>query len=225
MKQLLIWDIDGTLMDCQGVGRQALNITLQSLYGIAEGFKTINFSGTIDRQIIEAAKALHALSSFDEEHFWKQYRSILRTEIQKNPQIKMLGGVQSLLETLQKQTDLYQIISTGNAKAGAWVKLEETRLAAYFQHGVFGDEADDRSALVALAIQKGQTLFDTTFESHEIFVIGDTPLDIQAAHQNGVRSIGVATGHYTTQALEVYKPEFLFDDFMDEGAFLMVLGR
>jgi len=225
MKQLLIWDIDGTLMDCQGVGRLALNTTLERLYGIEEGFRTINFSGTVDRQIIDAAKHLHALSSFDEAAFWEQYKEILRVEIKKNPNIKMLKGVQNLLERLKNEPDLYQVISTGNAQVGAWVKLEETRLATYFQHGVYGDQASDRTALVRQAVQKGQSLFETTFENNEIFVIGDTPLDIEAAHANGVRSIGVATGRYSVEALKKYQPEYLFEDFSDSGAFLKALGR
>jgi phosphoglycolate phosphatase len=35
----------------------------------------------------------------------------------------------------------------------------------------------------------------------EIYVIGDTPLDISAAHAVGCTAIAVATGHYDAAAL------------------------
>ncbi len=220
MKKLIIWDIDGTLMECRGVGRLALNLTLQEIYGIEEGFKTINFAGTIDRQIIDEAQKLHQLYPFDEAAFWNRYKDVLRVEIKKNPQIKMIEGVQSLLETLSAEPDLYHVISTGNAEVGAWVKLEETYLSAYFKHGVYGDQAENRTALVSRAIEKGRAQFDHWFLENEIFVVGDTPLDIEAAKNNGVHSIAVATGRYTVEMLTNYQPEYVFPNFMDQQAVL-----
>jgi phosphoglycolate phosphatase len=35
----------------------------------------------------------------------------------------------------------------------------------------------------------------------EIFVIGDTPRDVEAAHAAGCSAIGVATGHYDVDSL------------------------
>jgi phosphoglycolate phosphatase len=37
--------------------------------------------------------------------------------------------------------------------------------------------------------------------NHDIVVVGDTPLDISAAHAVDCTAIGVATGHYDAAAL------------------------
>lgn len=225
MKQLLIWDVDGTLMDCRGVGRLALNLAFESLYGIKDGFAHINFSGTIDRQILDAAKEMHNLDFFEESSFLKHYSLYLRDEIKKNSAIKMLPGIQKLLEDLRQETGLYHMIATGNAEVGAQVKLEETGLAAFFKQGVYGEQAEDRTALVALAIEKAYRVFGVSFERDNIFVIGDTPLDVKAAHHNKVKAIAVATGRYSVAQLSEYKPDFLFDGLTDGAAFLSSLGR
>ena len=46
------------------------------------------------------------------------------------------------------------------------------------------------------AIRRGEAMLGEDVPNERIYVIGDTPLDIKAAHAAGCTAIGVATGHY-----------------------------
>jgi phosphoglycolate phosphatase len=54
---------------------------------------------------------------------------------------------------------------------------------------------------VRRAVARGEAMFGQDVPNAEVFVIGDTPLDIQAAHAAGCTAIAVATGHYDEAAL------------------------
>jgi phosphoglycolate phosphatase-like HAD superfamily hydrolase len=56
-----------------------------------------------------------------------------------------------------------------------------------------------------------------------ITLIGDTPLDIEAAHANGARALAVATGPYTVEELEQAEPEAALKDLSDTAAVLAAL--
>jgi len=52
------------------------------------------------------------------------------------------------------------------------------------------------------AVGRGEAMLEQDVPNEQIYVIGDTPLDIQAAHAAGCTAIAVATGHYDRGALE-----------------------
>lgn len=47
----------------------------------------------------------------------------------------------------------------------------------------------------------GEAMLGEDVPNDEIFVVGDTPRDIEAAHAVGCTAIGVATGHFDEAAL------------------------
>ena len=51
-----------------------------------------------------------------------------------------------------------------------------------------------------LAVDKAARLHDL-LTPDQVYVVGDTPLDIAAAKTAGATSVGVATGHYSTDEL------------------------
>lgn len=55
--------------------------------------------------------------------------------------------------------------------------------------------------LVQLAQQNVANRTGEPIPVDRIIIIGDTPHDLSAAHSNGAHSIGVATGHYSTDDL------------------------
>ena len=59
----------------------------------------------------------------------------------------------------------------------------------------------DVRGIVRLAVERGEAMLGEDVPNTEIFVIGDTPRDIEAAHAAGCSAIGVATGHYDVAAL------------------------
>ena len=56
------------------------------------------------------------------------------------------------------------------------------------------------------------------FPPDRIYVIGDTPRDIECGKAFGAKTVAVATGYYSREALASHDPDFLFDDFSDPDA-------
>jgi phosphoglycolate phosphatase len=49
-------------------------------------------------------------------------------------------------------------------------------------------------------------------------LVGDTPLDVRAAHAAGARAVAVATGFSDLQALRASRPDVLLPDLRDPAA-------
>jgi phosphoglycolate phosphatase-like HAD superfamily hydrolase len=92
-------------------------------------------------------------------------------------------------------------LATGNLVDGARIKLTRGDLWRRFAFGGFGSDAADRAELVRIAIRRGVERAGRSFMRDEIWVIGDTPKDVAAAHAAGARCLGVATGWYDQEQL------------------------
>jgi phosphoglycolate phosphatase-like HAD superfamily hydrolase len=57
-----------------------------------------------------------------------------------------------------------------------------------------------------------------------MFVIGDTPHDIECANAIGVRTIAVATGGYSVEELREHRPWQLFAELPPADEFLRLVG-
>jgi phosphoglycolate phosphatase-like HAD superfamily hydrolase len=73
-------------------------------------------------------------------------------------------------------------------------------LNRFFLFGAYGSDSPDRAELTTLAVEKAARLHDS-LTPDQVYVVGDTPLDIAAAKSAGAISVGVATGHYSTDEL------------------------
>ncbi len=83
---------------------------------------------------------------------------------------------------------------TGNVQRIAWRKLAAAGLASHFACGGFGDEAESRDDLPPIALARAEAAFERAFAPTEVFVVGDTPLDVACGAAHGLRTVGVATG-------------------------------
>src|SRR5512133_2077381 len=95
-----------------------------------------------------------------------------------------LPGVRTLLEMLREMGVLLGLI-TGNVPEIARDKLETTRLEEFFSFGAFGSEGDERRVLPPLAVSRAEAIAGTSLDPRRVFVIGDTPRDVDAAVLNG----------------------------------------
>ncbi|MEA2369123.1 MAG: hypothetical protein QOH38_1841, partial [Thermoleophilaceae bacterium] len=59
----------------------------------------------------------------------------------------------------------------------------------------------DRPGIVRQAVAQGEAMLGKDVPNAEVSVVGDTPLDIAAAHAAGCSAIAVATGHYDAATL------------------------
>ncbi len=85
------------------------------------------------------------------------------------------------------------------------------RLNEYFPFGSFGNESEDRSELVRLALKRGRN-FGWNGNLNSTYVIGDTPTDIESGKFAGTKTVAITTGSYSFEDLKKANPDYLIND-------------
>lgn len=127
-----------------------------------------------------------------------------------NLERKVCPGVRQLLKRLH-QNGVPAGLVTGNLTAIGWKKMERAGLREYFRFGAFAEMAKDRSGLVKIAIAEARRS-GWLGPRGQVSLIGDHPNDVLAAHNNGIRSIAVATGVVGAEELATHRPDILVPD-------------
>ncbi len=220
--RLILFDIDGTLIDSGGAGTRSLNLAFRELFSIQSAFIGINMAGKTDLQIIKECLAVHGVQSGSSAipEVMGAYLRHLRKEIQ-NDKKHMKPGVPGVLHALGKENGLYcSGLLTGNIEQGARIKLESFGLNAYFPSGAFGSDHEDRNKLLPVALRRFAEMGNKGIAYRDCVVVGDTPRDVFCAKPYGAFCIGVATGPYAAGELVEAGADVVFEDLSDTGAFL-----
>lgn len=225
MNRILLFDIDGTLVDTGGAGRRAIERAMRdylALENIALGF---SFAGMTDRAILRMAIEAQGRGCAEEDidELITRYVDYLHEEVLRAEYL-VFPGVVELLDALSGVEGCALGLGTGNAEKGARVKLERGRLNPYFSFGGYGCASEDRAIILSQGASRGAALLGQEVEDCEIIVIGDTPRDVAAALAIGARSVAVATGGHSIEVLRACKPDLVVDDLIDPRV-LDVLSR
>ncbi len=108
-----------------------------------------------------------------------------------------------------------QSLLTGNLAANAAMKLGAFGLDRWLDLEIGGygsDPHDARSDLVGVARERAAAKYARP--DHTVLV-GDTPLDVKAAHEGGARVVAVASGPYGTKELEQAGADVVLEDLSD----------
>ena len=211
----LLFDVDGTLIDADGAGRLAMEAALRELCGDDRSAEQISFAGRTDRSL---ATELFALHQVDEtpvlwETFASSYAGHLpRTLAMRNGRV--LPGVNALLEHLVHHCEVQLGLLTGNTRQAAQHKLEHFSLWHHFPCGGFGDLAD-RCNVAARAVDALSAHYGAPPQPTDLWVIGDTPSDIVAAHAVGARCLAVATGQFSAEQLTSHGADVVMDNLTE----------
>jgi phosphoglycolate phosphatase-like HAD superfamily hydrolase len=224
--KLVLFDIDGTLVNTGRYGADAMTRAFTEMYVIPDGFTGIRMSGKTDPAILQEALDNHRLSlsagAFETLH--ERYIFHLRHALQEPARPRrLMPGLPHLLETLATQEHILLGLLTGNVVMGAQLKLESFRLWQYFRLGAYGSDASDRNVLVPVARERARQLLGYDFTPTQIVVIGDTPRDIRCAQVHGAVAVAVATGSYSLTELQQHGPDHCFTDLGDIPTILSVL--
>ena len=216
---LVLFDIDGTLLHTHGAGRRAMRRALITVYGTAGPIAHYNMAGKTDRLIIhdllsvEGVPLQEIAARFDA--YTRVYAQALEEELQRTPP-QVLPGVPELIERLHRRPDVVLGLLTGNLAVGARLKLRYAGLDPdTFTLGAYGSDAMQREALPPLALHRARQQLGQTFNGHAVVIIGDTPLDIQCGRPIGAKSVAVATGPYSVQELQTFRPDVVLPNFSD----------
>lgn len=222
-KKLLIWDIDGTLINCMGMGRRAMDETFLRLYSVENAFDKVNMAGRIDWQIVNDAFKINRIKENNIQDFLNEYGKILCEQLKSQKCGEILPGIREILEDTLANDNIYHVLGTGNCEQGARLKLCHLGLSTFFEIGGFGNENLKRWQVIEKAIKEAKEYYNIDFNNNDIYVIGDTPADIDCGKKLGVKSIAVATGAYKYDDLIKEKPDYIFHSLHRFSDFLEVI--
>ncbi len=225
VKKLILWDIDGTLLTSGGAGDRALVAALKTEFGIENGtLAWLDYSGRTDAWIAHEALRHYGLPETPEniQRYLEGYLRALAAEM-PNPRARLHAGILQLLEMLHRRDDLVQGLLTGNLQRGARLKLEQFAVWHYFKVGAFADDSAHRNDLGPHVLRRARENHGADFPPSRVFIVGDTPNDIECGKVIGANTIAVATGKFPVERLRAHAPTAVFADFSDTAAFLRVI--
>lgn len=213
----IFFDIDGTLLYARGAGRKAFREAFDEALGWDQGVEHINFYGATDldvfRKIVLARGDVPTPEM--EAAFFERLACRLDVHLSQTPP-EVFPNVERIVQELAKKWNLG--IVTGNIEATAKSKLKHAGLLDYFNPSGFGCGCDhaDRVEIARLALKRAGN-------PSPAVLIGDTPKDINAARENGMVSVAVATGGFDAQTLCEAGADYVFDDFRSTEKVLSVM--
>ncbi|HLM68762.1 MAG TPA: HAD family hydrolase [Longimicrobium sp.] len=223
MKRLVLFDIDGTLLNAGGAGARALRDALVEVFGETGPIGAYSMAGRTDPQIVRELMTAVGMAVDDIqprlEPLWEVYLRNLRAEVARS-RIESLPGVPALLDRVEAGGEPVLLgLLTGNVAEGARMKVDAAGLAFdRFRVGAYGSDHWERRELPAVATGRARELTGVDYEGKEIVIIGDTPFDIACGEHLGVRTIAVATGSHPAEELAACNPDYLFGDLSDVDA-------
>lgn len=215
-RRLFLFDIDGTLITSGGAGEKALIDAMATRFGVVEDFSGITLAGATDARIASALLTKHGLGDSAENvaALLDSYLHHLH-EVLPSHAGRVLPGIVTLLDALKARPNAVVGLLTGNLVRGAEIKLRHYGVWDYFEFGAFADDHADRNELGKFARARALERHGEEFDPDRIYVIGDTPRDIECGRAIGARTVAIATGNYTRADLASHSPDFLFDDLSD----------
>jgi phosphoglycolate phosphatase len=201
--RVVLFDIDETLVHTGGAGARSWAWAFDQLYGIPADIGAHTSAGETDPQVGRATfrAVLHREPSHDDlARLYAKYLWHLSEEIWTSPGYRVLDGAEDLLGHLGEAGVLIGVIS-GAMEGAAHLKLQPGKLNRYFIFGAYGSDSPDRTELTRVGIAKAARLHGRDLSKEEVYVVGDTPRDIEGAHAAGATAIGVASGHYNAEEL------------------------
>lgn len=221
--KLVLFDIDGTLLLSDGAGRRAIQRALREVFG-GTGPEAYQFDGKTDPQIVRDLMRGEGHDDdridADMQRLLDRYVECLHEELLDPAfQPRVLPGVQTLLDELERRADVILGLLTGNLEQGARAKLRAVGVdPARFRVGAFGSDHELRPELPAIARARTHAELGHQLSGDALVVIGDTPADLTCGRSIGARAIGVATGRYTLRELLDHDPVAVFEDLSDTRA-------
>jgi phosphoglycolate phosphatase-like HAD superfamily hydrolase len=229
---LVLFDVDGTLIDTAGAGRRAIERAFERVHAVdLRGGRPdgVRYAGMTDPIIFRNLGLALGVDERRQRERWAElletYLAALEDEMERSAASRrVLPGVPELLEALSGRHGIYLGLLTGNLEAGARIKLSPFGLNRYFSGGGFASDHPERPEIARLARDKLSRAFDVRFSSDRVVVVGDTEHDVTCARANGFRAVAVESGWVPREDLQRSNPDALFEDLSDLAATMRALG-
>lgn len=229
--RIVLWDIDGTLVNTGGAGTRALAGVVSASPGATRALERLKLGGMTDRAIARllcAAAAHHeqpeadlvelekAVTDAEIDRVIGQYLERLAQTVPVADDYVILPGVEHILDQLAPL--VVHALGTGNVEEGARIKLERGGLWRRFSFGGYGSDAESRADMLRAARRKADAFLKRTCTADEFVVVGDTPRDIIAAHEVGFACVAVASGGHSVHELAAHGADAVLPSLLDDRA-------
>jgi phosphoglycolate phosphatase len=214
---VVLFDVDETLVHTGGSGARSWDAAFRKIYGIPADIGEHSSAGETDPQVARATfkGVLGRHPTVGElANLYAQYLLHLADDILVSKQYRVLAGAKQTLVRLEEAGVLLGLVS-GAMEGAARTKLIPGNLNRFFIFGAYGSDSPDRAELTRIAIEKAKGLHDR-LTSTEVYVVGDTPLDIEATKAAGAVSVGVASGHYSADELATAGSDHVLESLEEE---------
>jgi phosphoglycolate phosphatase-like HAD superfamily hydrolase len=220
-RKLVLFDIDGTILQSAGAGRRAIHAALAARGVNLAAAGEVRFDGKTDPQIVvELLVASGDPAPEDPARISEVLEAYLahleRDLAEHGHRSRLMPGIPHLLDRLEGDRGVVLGLLTGNIVRGARLKLRAAGLdPVRFRVGAFGSDHRLRDELPAIAARRAEPHFGRLPRGPEVVIIGDTPADVRCGEGIGARAVAVATGGYTVAQLEAAGATAVFADFTE----------
>ncbi len=203
---------------------RALRVALGQVFGVDGSLDDIDWSGRTDRFILRQVFAKFGLTPTQEnlDRYLEGYVACLPAELDRGATV--LPGVRQLLAASAARADIAQGLLTGNIDRGARTKLSHHGLWDYFPFGAFANDSELRNDLGPHALRRAAEHTGFSFAPDQVWIIGDTPHDIECGKVIGACTLAVATGKHPLDELIAHGPTAALPNLQDESLFWRTIG-
>jgi phosphoglycolate phosphatase len=204
--RLVIFDVDGTLVDSQAEIMAAMALAFQS-----EGLKLPDRGTVLSIVGLSLAEAFTALCPDTDKpqrarmvDAYKDAFMSLRTQNQEMG--PLFPGARDALDILRAQDHTLLAVATGKSRRGLDKVLERHGLTGVFHSEQVADHHPSKPnpSMILTALNETGVL------PQKAVMLGDTTFDMDMARAAGVKKIGVTWGYHPAATLQ---PDVMIDDF------------
>ena len=223
----MLWDVDYTLVSADGLGTRLYEVVFGEMFG-RELPAVAPKAGRTDRAIIADTLAMAGLDAPRErvDAFLATLARQVAVADGMNVRVLALPGASAAIAALAAspgdgaaaaEGGIRQSVLTGNIRPLAALKLRQAGLNEHLDLdvGAYGDVHEVRAELVPVARLAASQVYGADFGGRSTVLVGDTPLDVEAALAAGARAVGVATGTYSQEELTAAGAHAVLPDLTD----------
>ncbi|MBQ1096349.1 HAD hydrolase-like protein [Streptomyces sp. b94] len=221
MPELVLWDIDHTLMATRGFGRELWAAAFEQVTGV-QLREQASVTGSTERVILRETACLHDVP-YSGDLFARFADALGALHVRRAAELRERGhALPGAAATLAALADrgVRQSVVTGNVRTAAEVKVATFGLDSYLNlgEGAYGEDGEARPELLRLALKRAGV------EAEQVVFLGDTPADVAGGREAGVRVVAVATGKTSAADLRNAGAEAVLDGLADTDQVLAALG-
>jgi phosphoglycolate phosphatase len=209
--RLVVFDVDGTLVDSQHVILDAMGAAFDALDHPVPGREAV--LGVVGLSLPQAMAALAPhLGAGDVQRLADQYRDHFlaqRAEARPEAEAPLYPGAVAALDRLAARPELLLGIATGKARRGLDHVLAVHRLEGRFVTAQTADLHPSKphpSMLLA-------ALAETGCPADRAVMVGDTEYDVAMGRAAGFATVAVAWGYHPRERLSAAGADVIIDDF------------